>query len=358
MTRSACVRIDPHALQHNLARVRQAALGSRVMAVIKANAYGHGALTAASALSAADGFAVANIAEAACLRDGGVSHPLLALQGCRDAAEVELAAAQDIWIAVQRPDQIELLEQVGPARPLRVWLKLNTGMNRLGLPAEDAALWQERLLRLPAVREDIVLMTHLACGDDRENPATQRQIIAFDHAVAGLAGEQSIANSAGVLAFPGAHRDWVRPGIMLYGSSPFPDTHPEHEGLVPAMTVSGPLIAIDERRRGEAIGYGGTWVCQEDMPIGVAAIGYADGYPRHAPSGTPVLVNGRRARLAGRVSMDMITIDLRGVARPRIGDEVVGWGADPGVDEVARAAGTIGYELLCNAGRCLDMTGR
>ncbi|MEA3413872.1 MAG: alanine racemase [Pseudomonadota bacterium] len=354
MTRSACVRVDPRALQHNLARVREAASGSRVMAVVKANAYGHGALAASSALSAADAFAVANIAEALRLREGGVSHPILSLQGCRDSAELELADVHDIWIAVQRPGQIEMLEQASPSRPLRVWLKLNTGMNRLGLPAGEAAGWHGRLQGLQSVRDDIVLMTHLACADDRDDPATRRQTNAFDRAVAGLPGEQSIANSAGVLAFPETHRDWVRPGIMLYGSTPFPGTRPADNGLVPAMTFSAPLLAVDTRRRGDAIGYGGAWMCPEDMPVGVAAIGYADGYPRHAPAGTPVFVNGNLARLVGRVSMDMITIDLRGIEQPRVGDEVVGWGTAPGVDEVASAAGTIGYELLCNAGRCLD----
>jgi alanine racemase len=346
MRRAACALIDLSALRHNLEKARAAAPRSRVLAVIKADAYGHGAVAAARALTGADGLAVAHLGEALALREAGIRAPVLVLQGLRGAAQLAQAAAHGLDVAVHHEAQLKALESA-PA-PIRVWLKVDSGMHRLGFTPRELP---EVYRRLRAGGGVPVLMTHLACADDRADPSTARQLARFEQAVGKLDGESSIANSAGLLGFPDTHRDWVRPGIMLYGASPFVGGSGEREGLRPVMTLSAPLIAIRHLRAGDAVGYGGTYVCPEDMPVGVVAIGYADGYPRHAPSGTPVRMAGGRAALLGRVSMDLITVDLRGIRRPRLGDDVVLWGPGLPVEEVATRSGSIAYELLCNAGR-------
>lgn len=350
MIRPAKADIDLQALRHNLQCVRRAAPASRVMAVIKADAYGHGMHAAAGALGDADAFAVAFVSEALYLREVGIRKPLVALQGCRSLEELTAAAAHDIWLVMHHLSQLRLLETARLSSAVKVWLKVDSGMHRLGFPAGELIRVYNAVKGLSASGGCPGLLTHLACADERKNPYTQHQIRRFDSAVADLEGECSIANSAAILGFPETHRDWVRPGIMLYGASPFVDADASECGLSPVMTLSAPLISVQRHRSGDAIGYGGDYICPQDMSIGIAAIGYGDGYPRHAPSGTPVLINGRRAALAGRVSMDMITIDLRGIDRPKPGDEVVLWGEGLPIDEVARHAGTISYELFCNAG--------
>lgn len=345
--------IDRSALRHNLARVRVAAPGSRVLAVIKANGYGHGALRAAQALADADSFAVACIAEAEALRAAGITHPLVLLEGVFSAKELQWLALNRGECVVHTIEQLELLEGARTERPISVWLKLDTGMHRLGFPPADAAQVAERLRNCTAVSE-LRVMTHLACADARDDGATAQQLAAFDRAVAGVGAEHSIANSAAVLAWPDSHRHWVRPGIMLYGASPFPEAEGVEFGLRPAMTLRTQLIAVQARKRGDAVGYGASYVCPEDMTIGVAAIGYGDGYPRHAPTGTPVLVNGARTRLIGRVSMDMVCVDLRSQPTAKVGDPVVLWGRDLPVDEVARHVGTISYELLCRVSQRVE----
>lgn len=347
----ASARIDLRALRGNLERVRAHAPGSQVMAIVKANAYGHGLVPVARALStgpaAVDAFGVACMAEALVLREAGLRHPVLLLEGVLDAADLRLAVHHGLDLVVHHPEQLALLEHTRLAVPVRVWVKLDSGMHRLGFPLQQARALGQRLLQCPNVSPPLAWMTHLAYADDRRSLRTPEQLERFQAAVRDLDGPRSVANSGGVLAWPQAHLDWVRPGIMLYGVSPFLGRSADQEGLRPVMSLHTRLIAVNPLCKGDAVGYGGTWVCPQDMPVGVAAIGYGDGYPRHAGIGTPVLVNGRRAALVGRVSMDMICLDLRGHDGARVGDPVVLWGAGLPVEEVARHAGTIPYELLC-----------
>lgn len=339
--------IDLSALRHNLARVRAAAPHARVMAAIKANAYGHGLIRAARALEGADALGVACLAEAQSLREAGISVPITLLEGFFHADELESIAALNLAVVIHHTSQLQLLEQARLGRPIPVWVKLDTGMHRIGFPPEQAGEVVRRLDRCPNVSALLGLMTHLANADDRQDPTTPRQLARFEQAAAGLPGERSIANSAGVLGWPASHANWVRPGIMLYGASPFVGGRGEAEGLRPVMNLRSELMAVNRLQRGDAVGYGGTWVCPEAMPVGVVAIGYGDGYPRHAPSGTPVLVNGRRVPLIGRVSMDMLSVDLRSQPEAAVGDPVVLWGEGLAAEEVAEQAGTIAYELFC-----------
>lgn len=347
MTRAAQAIIDLKALQHNLRRARGAAPFSRVMPVIKANGYGHGLLRVARALTDADAFAVACIEEAMELREAGIRTPIVLLEGFFDTPELQLASKHELEPVIHHPDQIEMLERTRLARPVRVWLKIDSGMHRLGFaPAVAVDAWC-RLEECTTVAARIGLVTHLANADDRSDSYTLLQLEAFRSALPMHGAERSIANSAGILGWPQAHAEWVRPGIMLYGASPFVAGRGEEEGLLPVMTFTTRLIAVNHFRKGDAVGYGGSWICPEDMRVGVAAIGYGDGYPRHAAAGTPVLVNGVRAPLIGRVCMDMVTVDLRGVPDARVGDPVVLWGKGLPVEEVAQHSSTIAYELLC-----------
>ena len=349
MTRDTRAVIRLSALRDNLSLARQAAPGSRQLAVIKANAYGHGLVEVAQALEAADAFGVACLDEALTLREAGVDKPIVLLEGILSAAELQAVRRHRLDLVVHHSAQIAMLEQAPPGEPVGVWLKIDTGMHRLGVPPETAATFHRRLAACDAVQGAPRLMTHLANGDDRADPATKAQLRIFDEAISGLEGERSVANSAGILGWPQTHAEWNRPGILLYGVSPFGGE--PWPGLAPAMTLHSVLIAVRHLRRGEAIGYGGRFVCPEDMPVGVAAIGYGDGYPRHAPDGTPVLVNGRPAALAGTVSMDMLTLDLRNVPDAVPGDPVTLWGEGLPIETVAAHAGTIGYELLCKVTR-------
>jgi alanine racemase len=351
MTRPAQALIDIEALQHNLTRVTAAASGRRVMAIIKADAYGHGIVRAARALAAADGFGVASIDEALVLREAGVAHPITLLEGVFEASELALVRQHGLSVVVHHAAQIEMLERVAAGAPIPVWLKIDSGMHRLGFaPAQVQPAWQ-RLMACAAVSQPIGLMTHFACADERANSATQLQLASFQRACQQLPGEHSLANSAAILAWPQTHGDWVRPGIMLYGVSPFSAGRAEEHGLQPVMTLGSTLIAVHQCQRGDAIGYGASYVCPHDMPVGVVAIGYGDGYPRHAQTGTPILVNGQRVPLIGRVSMDMISVDLSDARDARVGDPVVLWGAGLPVEEVAEHAATLAYELLCGVAR-------
>jgi alanine racemase len=347
--RPAQARIDLQALQHNFSRVRALAPDSKVMAIIKANAYGHGLMPVAQALGGRDAFGVACLEEAISLREAGFDRRIVLLEGLFGADDLALIHGYQLDVVIHHISQVELLEQDRLSGPLDVWLKIDTGMHRLGFAPDQVAAVTERLARLPqpgCVR----YMSHFACADEPDNPATQIQLDRFEAACADFEGERSLANSAAVLAWPASHRDWVRPGIMLYGSSPFPGRTAQDLGLQPVMTLATRLIAVNPHNKGEAVGYGGDWTCPEDMPVGVAAMGYGDGYPRHAPAGMPVLVNGKRCALIGRVSMDMISIDLRTHPDAQVGDEVILWGEGLPVDEVAQQAGTISYELLCGVG--------
>lgn len=346
MSRDARAAIDLAALRHNLGVARAAARGARVMAVIKANGYGHGLQQVASALLSADAFAVSCLEEALPLREAGLLHPILLLEGFFDEYELRTIASQRMDVVVHAPWQLDILEATRLPCPVRAWLKVDSGMHRLGFPPEQVRNAFDRLRACRTVSE-VRLMTHLACADDRSSDYTQQQVAVFNGVSEGIPAERSIANSAGLLAWPATRCDWVRPGIMLYGASPFIDPAGERPPLRPVMTLTSQLIAIRHYRRGDRIGYAGAFVCPEDMPVGVVAIGYGDGYPRHAPNGTPILVDGKRTSLVGRVSMDMLCVDLRGLDHAREHDPVTLWGDGLPVEEVADACGTISYELLC-----------
>lgn len=339
--------IDLPALRHNLAVVRTAAPASRVWAVIKADAYGHGLAQAAAALADADGFAVARVDEGLALRRLGVDKPLLVMEGFADGQELTAAAAAALQLVVHDHWQVELLSRVGTARPRTLWLKVDTGMGRLGVQPGDAEAVARELRGIGAATRLVGLMTHLANGDDVNHELTSAQCRIARELAGRLGLPLSIGNSAGIVAHPASRSDWVRPGIMLYGGSPLIGRPAADLGLRPVMTLTSRLIAVRRLGQGAAVGYGSTFVCPEPMTVGVVAIGYADGYPRHAPGGTPVLVRGRRAPVIGRVSMDMVSIDLRTVPDAAAGDVVTLWGRGLPVDEIAGHANTISYELLC-----------
>lgn len=347
MSRATGAVINLAALRHNLRRVREIAPHSRIMSVVKANAYGHGIAAVARALSETDAYAVASLDEALAIRHAGLAHPVVLLEGVFGPEELEEAARNGCEVVVHEIGQLELIESSHLQHALTVWLKVDSGMNRLGFPLGQAREMWQRLSAAKAVRGPVRLMTHLACADDVGSTRTEEQLQRFADATAGIDVERSIANSAGILAWPDSHADWVRPGILLYGVSPFPGRCGSDEGLQPVMTMRTRLIAIRNLEEGETVGYGGNWMASEAQTIGIAAIGYGDGYPRHAPNGTPVLINGKRCALVGRVSMDMIAVDLRGAPEAVVGDVVVLWGPELPVEQTAEVAGTIPYELLC-----------
>ena len=345
--RTASIQIDGEALRHNLGIVRTHAPASKVMAVIKANAYGHGVLTAASYLTNADAFAVAMPSEAVSLRQAGITKPLVVLQGFADRDELRLCAEYDLQPVVHQQWQADLL-YTASRFSLDVWLKVDTGMHRLGLPPDGVAqAWQT--LSAAAVVNTVRFMSHFANADDPSHSLNNSQIEVFVKVTYDYDAERSMSNSAAILGLAGSHLDWVRPGIMLYGTSPLLARGVDELDLKPVMQFESRLAAIQQVRRGESIGYGSTWQCPEDMPIGVVAAGYGDGYPRHAPSGTPVWINGHLCPSVGRVSMDSICVDLRGVDAGH-GDRAVLWGRELSVDTVAEHAGTISYEILWHAG--------
>jgi alanine racemase len=350
--------IDTAALRHNLSRVREYAPGCRVLAVIKANAYGHGLVTVAEALAAADAFAVARVEEAIALREGGCASRIVLLEGVRDAEELEAAARHALEPFVHQDWQIALLEAWNGPHVFRVWLKIDSGMHRLGFAAANVAAAAARLGACKFVAQPFQLATHLADADRTELPGSRAQIEGFAAATGSLAGERSIANSAGLIAWPAARADWVRPGIMLYGISPFADKTGAELGLRPVMTFETRVIALKGVGAGDRVGYGGTWTAPCASRIAVAAVGYGDGYPRAAGNGTPVSVNGSAVVVAGRPSMDMLTIDVTGLSGVAIGDRVELWGREVPVERVAAAAGTIAYELTCRVGRRVSFTTR
>ncbi len=354
MPRPVEALVHTDALAANLRCARAAAPGARVWAVVKADAYGHGIERAFAGLQGADGFALLDLAEAERVRALGWRGPVLLLEGCFEPRDLEACSRLELWHTVHRAEQIDWLAAHKTRAPHRVFLKMNSGMNRLGFtPAAYASAWH-RLSGLTQV-DEITLMTHLADADGPRGVG--HQLETFDAATRDLPGERSIANSAAALRHAGTDPrvggDWIRPGIMVYGSSP---DHPEHtaadRNLAPTMTLRARLIATQALAPGDTVGYGSTFTADAPMRIGVVACGYADGYPRVVAPDTPVLVDGVRTRLVGRVSMDMITVDLSPVPAAGIGSEATLWGRGPGgsvlpIDEIARAAGTVGYELMC-----------
>ncbi len=349
--REAQLGINLAALHHNLRVVREHAPYARVLAMVKADAYGHGALAVTQALAEADGFGVAFLDEALALREAGIRQPIAVLEGVFSAEEMFQAVRHGLQLVVHQEEQLRLLESCKLSGPIDVWLKIDTGMHRLGFAPERAILAFQRLSAARVVNQ-VGLLTHFARADELDCPQTELQIGRFRalHQALSRQGARqipdSLANSAGIMAWPAAHGAWVRPGIMLYGSSPFATRTAAELDLRPVMTLTSRLIAINSVKKGEAVGYGGAWVAPQDTRLGIVAVGYGDGYPRHAPSGTPVLINGQLVPLVGRVAMDMITVDL-GALPARLGDSVVLWGEGLSADVVAAHAGTISYELFC-----------
>lgn len=343
MSRVARATINLDALRHNLGVARRSAPDAHIMAVLKANAYGHGLLPVAHTLASdVEGFAVSCTEEALPLREAGLQHRTILLEGFFEAAELPLFSARRLDAVVHQPWQIEALASADLSRPIDCWLKVDTGMGRLGFSPADAGAAAERLATLPAVGE-IRWMTHLASADEPDRPDTGSQLVRFGELAHASA---SAANSAATLYWSQAHAQWVRPGIMLYGASPF--SHAGlHAPLHPVMQLEARLISVKTLPAGHGVGYGSRFVCPVAMPVGVVSIGYGDGYPRHAPDGTPVRIRGRRVPMIGKVSMDMIAVDLRTVPQARVGDPAILWGVDPPASEIAEACGTISYELFC-----------
>lgn len=353
MPRPILATIHTTALAHNLACMRSAAPDARVWAIVKANAYGHGIERAFAGLRSADGFALLDLTEAQRLRALDWRGPVLLLEGCFEARDLELCSRLSLWHVVHCNEQIDMLAAHKTQVPHRVFLKMNSGMNRLGFtPERYRAAWT-RLNALPQV-EEISLMTHFSDADGYKGVAAQLAV--FEAVTHDLPGERSLSNSGGALRHAeelATRSDWIRPGIAVYGSSPdFPEKSATDWGLQPAMTLSSKIIGVQNLKTGDTVGYGSRFTADGPLRIGVVACGYADGYPRQCTTGTPVLVGGVRTRMVGRVSMDMITVDLTSVPAAGMGSEVTLWGRSPAgdvlsIDEVARAAGTVGYELMC-----------
>ena len=348
MSRLIRAVIDTHALRHNLSVIRARAGSARVMAVVKANAYGHGLVPTALALGQADAFAVARLEEGLALRAAGITRPIVLLEGVFTATQLQEAAHHGLELVVHDALQIELLEQMRATHRLVLWIKIDTGMNRLGFPAAEFAAALGRVRRLTPAPLEIRLLTHLACANERDEGMTQAQLARFRQATRGLEYAVSIANSAGLFGAVQLGCDWVRPGLALYGASPFADCSATDLALKPVMTLASSVIAVRRVARGESVGYGGAWVARSDSLIAIIAAGYGDGLHRSLAAGTPVLVDGKRVPLAGRVSMDMLAVDVSGLREVHVGTPAVLWGPGLPVDEVARHAGTIPYELLCS----------
>ena len=338
---AATVVINRRALRHNLQRLRELAPASKLVAVVKANAYGHGLLETARTLTDADAFGVARLEEALRLRAGGIAQPILLLEG------FFAAEAQRLHTAVHSPEQLAALEQADLPEPVTVWMKLDTGMHRLGVRPEEAEAFYQRLSQCKNVRQPVNVVSHFARADEPTCGATERQLDIFTTFTEGKPGLRSIAASGGILLWPQSHYDWVRPGIILYGVSPLDDRSTGKDfGCQPVMTLTSSLIAVREHKAGEPVGYGGTWISERDTRLGVVAMGYGDGYPRAAPSGTPVLVNGREVPIVGRVAMDMICVDLGPQAQDKAGDAVVLWGEGLPVERIAEITKVSAYELI------------
>jgi alanine racemase len=338
--------IDSGALQHNLQVVRARAPHSKVLAVIKANGYGHGLVTTARALAKADALGVARLSEGLLLREHGLTQDLVLLEGVFTADELQAAATRRMQLVVHSPEQLALL-QAWRGNPVQVWLKIDTGMNRLGLPVADfAAVWRQ-LTACNAVQGKPRIMTHLASADEPDTTRTSQQLQRFAAIADTLGVERSICNSAGLLSQPAAQVEWVRPGLMLYGISPFADHVGSDLDLRPVMTLRTRLIAVRQLAGGDEVGYGATWRAAQPTRIGIAAVGYGDGYPRQIGNGAPVMVDGKQCAIAGRVSMDMIAINLVASPTSTVGSDVVLWGNELPVERMAECAGTIPYELVC-----------
>lgn len=351
MARPAKATIDLNALRHNYQVAKELAGGGRVIAIVKADAYSHGAVSCAQVLSpVADGFAVSCMEEALELRTAGIENPILLLEGIFEASELALVDQFKLDMVVHSDYQVQALVNFNSVKPLRIWLKMDSGMGRAGFASAIYADVYKALSALPAVGE-IVMMSHFARADEKNNALTQQQLETFQQATEGLQGDISLCNSAALMDVELARGHWNRPGLLIYGVSPFMDLHQRAKDLVPVMSLESKLISVKTVPQGSQVGYGGRWVTQRETRLGVVAMGYADGYPRHAKNGTPVLVNGVRVPLVGNVSMDMLTVDLTDLAEAAVGDNVELWGKNLSIAEVAQHADTIPYQLMCNLNR-------
>jgi alanine racemase len=346
MSRPTFMNINLAALRHNLERVHDLAPGRSVIAMVKANAYGHGITRVAQALPGTISLGVASLEEGIILRDAGITQEIVLVEGLFYPEEMAEAARHQFTLVVHHMPHVEMLENANVERPFRIWLKINTGMHRLGVSPGDLGSIYQRLAATRAVQKPIGLMTHFAEADLVDSDATARQASIFAQATASISGPRSLANSAAIIAWPDAQGDWVRPGLMLYGASPFNGKTGYDHQLCPVMTLWSRIIAITPVKKGGKIGYGGTWAAPEDMLVGVVGVGYGDGYPQFAKNGTPMLVNGVECPLVGRVSMDMLTVDLRNYPQAQIGDAVTLWGDGLPVERVAQHSNTSAYEIL------------
>ena len=347
MSYTTIAYVDLNALQHNLQKIRDYAPHSKVLAMVKANAYGHGLIPIARALANADALGIARIHEAIQLREAGIQNTLVLMEGFFEAWEIPLVIEHDLQVVVHNFEQIALLQQAITYKPISVWLKIDTGMHRLGFVAEEVLEAWQQLNACQAIAKNIRLMTHFSDAEMLHLPLTSNQIKLFNQLTQHLPGEKSLANSAAIMAWPQSHLDWIRPGIMLYGINPFPERVGIDNGLQPVMTLISRILTIHQRKKGETIGYNGTYICPDDMRTGIIAIGYGDGYPRYISSDTPVIINDRRTQILGRVSMDMTTINLQLFPHSQVGDEVILWGKSLPIEIIAHCANTSPYELLC-----------
>lgn len=346
MARPTQITIDLNALRNNLQQVRLQAPHSAILAMVKSNGYGHGIERIALALPDVEALGVASLEEGLHLRNVGVKNSIVLMEGLFHENEIKKAIQDDFTLVVHEISQVEILEKYSNIKPFSVWLKIDSGMHRLGFPLHETKNIYQRLMNCASVKKPIGLMTHFSDADSLDKSHTLKQIEKFSEATTDLPGPRSLANSAGIIAWPSVHADWVRPGILLYGASPFQGHRGVEHHLQPVMSLSSSLIAIHQLTQGERVGYGGTWTCPEDMRVGIVAIGYGDGYPQHAKTGTPMLVNGRHCPLIGRVAMDMMSVDLRTQPEAKVGDPVLLWGPGLPVEVVAEASETSSYELL------------
>ena len=349
MIRTTYAVINLNAVAHNVEQIRQAAPNSKVMAVIKANAYGHGLVRMAKSLDGlVDGFAVARVQEGISLRNAGLwQQRIVVLEGFTHREEVFDLIEYDLEASFHSHHQLEILQHAHRPMPLKIWLKIDTGMNRLGFKADEIAPLHEKLTKNDMIKKPFHFMTHFANADDLSDSTTTQQIDLFKKLTKTYDGEKSLANSAGILAWQDSQADWVRAGIMLYGISPFANSTGKEFNLMPIMSLHSRLISVREVFAGETVGYSGTFTAEKATKLGVVAVGYGDGYPRYAKNGTPVLVNGERVPLVGRVSMDMITVDLGMDSKAKAGDPVTLWGENLPIEEIALCANTIPYTLTC-----------
>lgn len=350
MSRPFTVELDLAALRYNVKRVAEMAPQSKILAMIKANAYGHGLLPIAKALTHVEGFGVSCSEEALYLRQAGLKQRIVLMEGLFSKDEIPLLTDYELDNVIHDQNQLNLLSEHPLAHTINVWLKINTGMNRLGFSPKDFVSILQKLHHCPWLKI-VCVMTHFSNADKKNESTTQCQIKLFEKTLKGYPFPTSLANSAAILAFPKVHADWVRPGLMLYGVSPFADSTGIQYALKPVMTLKSEIISIHQLELGDKVGYGGIWLAPKPLRIGIVAIGYGDGYPHHAESGTPVLVNGKLSELVGHVSMDMLAVNLSNQLEAKIGDPVVLWGTGLPIEQIAESTSSFRYELLCGINR-------